>query len=247
MYPMFFIKGGCKISDSLNTYYSFLTNTTMKNLFVTINSRTSTMLHNGYTIDAAYNAIGAPLFKNVVNENQLVVDSGRPELLKAVFVSEEIVEYEGNDTGIRKAKFLINSKPLYGRRDKFAIHIFNKEFANKLSNSFNKDTYNSKSYYDSVNDNEDYHILLNSPIIDYVQTDRGWEMYITYRAYANNVQYYDFIRSGGGKGQYSNKAIISDIAATDNLLYISICDYKELEIRSEGEDYSVGCQSRGAI
>ena len=247
MYPMFFIKGGCKISDTLNTYYSFLTNTSMKDLFVTINSRTSTMLHNGYTIDASYNAIGMPLFKNVVNENQLVISSGRPELLKAIFCSEETITHEEVDTGLRKAKFLINSKPMYGRRNKFAVHIFNKDFADMMSNIFNEDTYNTDNYYNAL---ESSHLLLDSPVIEYEQEEGGWVMYLTYRAYSKTdaqTIYYDFYRNGNGSLQYSNVGTVSSITDTNAYIYISFCDYQELEIRSEGEDYSVGCQARGVI
>ena len=171
MYPLFFIKGGCVISDQLYNYYSFLTNTNMKNLFVTINSRTSTMLHNGYTIDASYNSLGMPLFKNIKNENQLVISSGKPELLKVIFESDEVIKYDDNQTDRRIATFKMNSKPVYGLRDKFVLHIFNEVFHNQVSNTYNKDNYNSLSYYNTFANAQ--HILLDTPEVTYYQEPGG--------------------------------------------------------------------------
>lgn len=251
MYPMFFIKGGCKISDSINTYYSFLTNTNMTNLFVTINSRTSTMLHNGYAIDGSYNMLGVPLFKDIHNENQLFIPSGKPELLKAIFVSDEEVQYPDLNgtplnTGRRIAKFLINSKPMYGRREKFAVHLFNTEFHNTMSNIFNNNKYEEFDYYNSLKNG--HYKLLDSPYIQYNKTNKGWEMTITYRAYdkGDGEQIYDFCRHSY-ESEYNNVDTIEEITDKQTAIYISLCDYKELEIRSEGEDYSVGCQARGVI
>lgn len=170
MYPLFFVKGGCHIKDSLYEYYSFLTNTNMKNLFVTINSRTSTMLHNGYAIDGSYNSLGKPLFKDIKNENQLLISSGRPELLKAVLISDEEIEYSDQQTGRRIAKFLINSKPVYGLRNKFAMHIFNESFKD-ATNIYNKTGYNALSYYNTMNNIK--HILIDSPSVIFEQEPGG--------------------------------------------------------------------------
>jgi hypothetical protein len=74
-------------------------------------------------------------------------------------------------------------------------------------------------------------------------------MTVSYKAIQ---QYPDFVRHPGSElrsnDEYSNVVSVGEIVDKSNkILYISICDYKELEVRSEGEDYSIGCQSRGVI
>ena len=74
-------------------------------------------------------------------------------------------------------------------------------------------------------------------------------MTVSYKAVQ---QYPDFVRYPGleSNDEYSNVVSIGKMIENNKygkILYISICDYKELEVRSEGEDYSIGCQSRGVI
>lgn len=251
MYPTFFVKGGCKIYDSLQEYYSFLTATDLKGLFVTVNSRTSTMLHNGTAIDSSYNILGMPLFRDIKNENQLTISSGKPELLKVIFTSEEECEYSGTyqdyRTGRKVATFKINNRPMYGRRNKFVVHIFNSDFYSALLNIHNVDQYDSKEYLNQLNNGK--HLILDSPYISYNETENGWEMTINYRAYDSGDsknRYYDFKRNIGD--QYSNVSTITEMLSDgQNILYISLCDYQDLDILTEGEDYSVGTQARGVI
>lgn len=229
MYPMFFVKGGCRIRDDLQQYFSFDTNTDLKSLFVTINSRTSSILHNGRVIDGSYNIMGLPLFKNIKNQNQLSIPSGQPELLKAILMEDDDTDIEGR----RKAVFRINSKPMYGRRDKFAMHLFTAPLCKKTS-TYDVTNYGEESYYE---DPSALHILLDSPYIEYTKEEGGWLMTVDYNA--NN----NFKRTGDS--QYSNSTDVRSMGGP--VIYISLCNYKPINVLTEGEDYSVGCQARGVI
>lgn len=68
----------------------------------------------------------------------------------------------------------------------------------------------------------------------------------------SSTKFHDFIRHSKRAeetqyDEYSNVGSIAEIAPKNSFVYISVCDYKELDILSEGEDYSVGCQARGVI
>ena len=144
-------------------------------LFVTINSRTNTILANNVLAFQSRNFRGLKLFKNVQSNDILAIESGQPELMKAILVSDDPVKiYDGrgyvNVEDYREAVFLINNKPLYPRYHSFSLHAFTEDLVEEV-NKYDKDNYNSKIYFSNISSKK--RLMLNSPFIAYEQTTKG--------------------------------------------------------------------------
>ena len=257
-YPIFYVKDSCTISKDSKTYYSFTKsiNNNM-NYQVKINSKTSNITQNGVIIDNSKDKFGIPLYElKIENSGQLYIKSGRPELFKAILVKDKVIDYTNS---IRRcAEFLLNSKPIYDRDKKIILHSFSEDFK-EATNKFNIDRYNDNSYYSNLLNYK--RLLLNNPDIEYIETEEGWKMRVYY-----NIQVagsytqedgvtkengYDFRYNDNSK--YSNSIGFKEVinsSLDDNIyrvIYISICDYTELNVECDNNDFSVGLNTRGVM
>lgn len=258
-YPDLFLTGDSTVKDmNSDVLYAFKSDNTNRNIYVKINGRTSFMSYAGKSLYSVKNYVGTRLFllDSIVNNGQLKIESGRPELLKAYFEYEEDHESNGalskevsnSNPVYRKASFKINSKPIYYRnKNKFYVHIFNNSFI-KDTNIFNKDEYSTENYSNYIDENS-RHLLLDSPTIEYEYDSdcQSWRM-ILYYVIENGGPCYkkDGVTINYSTVDNNNKnAEISSIVNSNNLIYISLCDYDEFNI--ESDNYSVGFRTREVI
>lgn len=240
-YPIFYVKDSCTISKDSKTYYSFTKsiNNNM-NYQVKINSKTSNITQNGVIIDNSKDKFGIPLYElKIENSGQLYIKSGRPELFKAILVKDKKINK------IRRcAEFLLNSKPIYDRDKKIILHSFSEDFK-EATNKFNIDKYNDNSYYSNLSNYK--RLLLNNPDIEYIETEEGWKMRVYYNVQENG---YDFKYNDYS---YSNSIGFKEVinsSSDDNIyrtIYVSICDYSELNVECDNNDFSVGLNTRGVM
>lgn len=242
-YPIFYVKDSCTISKDSKIYYSFTSINNNMNYQVKINSKTSNITQNGVILDNSKDKFGIPLYElKIENSGQLYIKSGRPELFKAILVKDKVIK--GTNSVRRCAEFLLNSKPIYNRDKKIILHSFSEDFK-EATNKFNIDRYNDNSYYSNLSNYK--RLLLNNPDIEYIETEEGWKMRVYYNDQENgyDFKYNDFT--------YSNSAGFKEVinsSLDDNIyrvIYISICDYSELNIECDNNDFSVGLNTRGVM
>lgn len=243
-YPIFYVKDSCTISKDSKIYYSFTKsiNNNM-NYQVKINSKTSNITQNGVILDNSKDKFGIPLYElKIENSGQLYIKSGRPELFKAILVKDKVIK--GTNSVRRCAEFLLNSKPIYDRDKKIILHSFSEDFK-EVTNKFNIDRYNDNSYYSNLSNYK--RLLLNNPDIEYIETEEGWKMRVYYNDQENgyDFKYNDFTYSNStGFKEVINSSLDDNIY---RVIYISICDYSELNIDCDNKNFSVGLNTRGVM
>lgn len=201
-YPTLYFNGAVSVQEDNKTIMSYEINDgaySNASTMVALDNKKMTLTSGGKSIVGVVDSFGAPVFQFIKHTKQMVVPSGRPELLKAVFNG---VVHNETPSGLKYTTFtfLMAQKPIYSRHQAFLFHLFKQDFSDNV-NIFNKDSYNSKMYYTPLYDVDysqaqlqdiytfsDSRFLLNTPDIavnrvtdpNVCQGREMWEMKVTF-------------------------------------------------------------------
>ena len=167
-YPMMYTPDRLVLKENGQLKFKYETNGEQSISDVVINNRQFTFTYGGRSIESVRDFSGKEVFSNIEIKSPLVINSGRPELIKAIFV-EDIQKDNSTDDKylhIRRARFLLNGPLIYDRYRPFIIHAFNNDFTT-VSNIFNIDKYSDKLYTGLTFKN----LVLVDPII---HTQKTW-------------------------------------------------------------------------
>lgn len=227
MYPTFYAPSNFKVKKNDNVLYSYESNGEISR-DVLINNQQFTFTCGGKSIEAITNYSGIPLFKNINLKSQLSIPSGRPELLKTIFVKKESWL-----AGI-KLTFKINGPLIYDRFNPFVVQLFDNNFSNSV-NIFNIDKYGDKQYF---NNPGKCNIIVDPIIKQYYVENSGWLL---------EIYYIPITDSNSINGQYYyGDNDISKQYELNSYVYISLCDCYWLDVTSTSK-WSVGCTTRDVI
>lgn len=247
MYPTLYSKGTTKLKKDNKTFCSFnLNDEGSQPPLVEIDNKLGILKCYGKILDLAKNTNGIRYYNSVEYNDQCFIESGRPEILKVVQISEYKKSFSNTGvTNVWKATFAINSEPYYLRNKRFFLMAFTKDFMNE-TNEFHNDEYNDQAYGSDVSQLK--YILLDSPVIEYEKTKSGWLMHVSYYQTVgeNGVIEEDSIDSLGTVPRFQD--------LNSQVLYISLCDYEGIKLEQyngsnlvDSPSFTVGVQSRGVM
>ena len=247
-YPMFYVPGNFKVEKNNELIYSYETNAIAPSNEVVINNKQFTFTCGGKNIESITNYSGQPIFTNIDIRTQLVINSGRPEKFKAVFIEDRKLTASEGNTGDsdyrRKATFLLNNKPIYDRFKPFVLHAYDQEFL-EITNQYSEQPYSSNYY--TINDNYNS-LLLIDPVLKIVyEKDRGYKLEIYYFSKADDV---DGEISAVYSREQTNTKLQNNYFKNrfnkNGYIYISLCDCEWLQITGN-DNYSMGFATREVV
>lgn len=231
-YPIFYTMGkGATISYKGREIvkYQIFEDYINQGSLVESNSKNFTLTSFGKPLEVLKNNQGFYLYKSgIINNNDVQIESGRPELLKCIYFDYEV----NSNTNFYTLKFKINNNVIYNRFNPYVVHIFDNDF-HTLVNTYHKDQYGQKSYYANFSSN--LHAMIINPIINIVTTNQGSVLELTF-ANNNMLDNYNIYMNSLLSNSYINK-----------FLYLSICDYDSYQITVEDGSYATGLQLREVI
>lgn len=205
MYPQIYSTIPYSLYDDSTSYCSFEYNGSQPfSYYTTLNSYNRTLTSYGVPIDALVNNIGVPVYKNIHNNQQLIIPTGRPQFLKTIVYNTPNQTYYNvnfKDWYTITISLCINSRPIYDRYKPYTCSFFKRVVT---SNNYDNDIYGTNYY--SVMFNEEDYVTYFDPQITYEQTDQGWLMNIT----------------------VTNKSLLGNLdllsLEENEILYVSLCD-----------------------
>lgn len=181
-YPQIYSTIPYALFDNSNQYCSFKYNGIQPfSYYTALNSYNQTLTSYGIPIDILVNNVGIPIYREIQNSKQLVIPSGRPQLLKTIVksVSDKTTYKNYEDLYYFTIELCLNSKPVYDRYRPYTCCLFTEI---QSSNNYDNDIYGTQKYSASLD--PDKFIVYNTPYIEYEKTNQGWIMRLTVPSYS---------------------------------------------------------------
>lgn len=227
MYPTIYSTIPYTIKDNYIKYCSFQYNGVQSTNYSTIlNSKNNTLTAYGTPIDAIINAVGMPVFAHIDNNEQIAIETGRPEILKAKLINIEKLTH-----GWRYS-FKLMTNIIYDRYKPYTMVIHN--IKKNTTNIFDIDNYGKLQYGDQFTaDNfvvyisPVWNILEQTLVIDVPDVSIGGSL--------------DLSEENGDPKEYTY---------LNKIFYLSLADIRSYGINILDDNQgtiSVNCQNRDVI